>query len=111
MGLLGLLIVLILTATPAWAANWYVRAAATGSANGSDWTNACTDFTGSCAVSSLVRGDTYYVATGAYASRTFNRAESGTLVITIKGKVWRVLGVDRSGGSEGSLSREATAEA
>ena len=33
------------------------------------------------------------------------------LVITIKGKVWRVLGVDRSGGSEGSLSREATAEA
>jgi len=58
---------------------------ATGNGSGSDWTNACTDFTGSCAVSSLVRGDTYYVAAGNYASRTFNTAVSGTLVITIKG--------------------------
>jgi hypothetical protein len=63
----------------------YVRAGATGNGSGSDWTNACTDFTGSCAVSSLVRGDTYYVAAGNYGARTFNTAVSGTLTITIKG--------------------------
>jgi hypothetical protein len=67
------------------AANHYVRAGATGSANGSDWTNACTGFSGSCAVASLVRGDTYYVATGSYGSVTFNKAVSGTTPITIKG--------------------------
>ena len=84
--MVGIVVGVLLLAAPAWAAtNHYVRAAATGSANGSDWTNACTDFTGSCAVASLVRGDTYYVATGTYGSRTFNTAASGTLVITIKG--------------------------
>jgi hypothetical protein len=73
-----------LGASTASAANHYIRAGATGNGSGSDWTNACTDFTGSCAVSSLVRGDKYYMAAGSYAGRTFNRAESGTLVITIK---------------------------
>ena len=63
----------------------YLRAGATGNGSGSDWTNACTDFTGSCAVASLVRGHTYYVANGTYASRIFNTPESGSLVITIKG--------------------------
>jgi hypothetical protein len=61
----------------------YVRAGATGSGSGVDWTNACVDFTGSCAVSSLVRGGTYYVAEGTYAARTWNRAESGSQQITI----------------------------
>lgn len=70
---------------PAYAANHYVRAGAGGNGSGSDWTNACTDFTGSCAVSSLVRGDIYYVAGGSYAGRTFNRTESGTTIITILG--------------------------
>jgi hypothetical protein len=72
---------------PSWAsaANHYVRAGASGTGTGADWTNACTDFAGSCAVSSLVRGDTYYVATGTYAGRIFNTAVSGTSVITIKG--------------------------
>jgi hypothetical protein len=70
------------TAVPA---NHYVRAGATGNGSGSDWTNACTDFTGSCAVSSLVRGDTYYVAAGTYAARRFDTATSGTKLITIKG--------------------------
>lgn len=69
------------------AANHYVRASASGSADGSDWTNACTGFTGSCAVASLVRGDTYYVATGTYAALVFTTAESGTSVITVKGAI------------------------
>lgn len=66
------------------AASHYVRQGAAGTGTGANWTNACTDFTGSCAVSSLVRGDTYYVAAGTYGSRTFNKAISGTTVITIK---------------------------
>jgi hypothetical protein len=63
-------------------ANHYVRSGATGNGSGSDWTNACTDFTGSCA--SLVRGDTYYVAEGKYARRTFSTPANGTTRIIIK---------------------------
>jgi len=69
----------------AQAANHYILAGAVGNASGADWTNACTDFTGSCSASSLVRGDTYYVATGSYVGRTFNVAASGSTLITIKG--------------------------
>jgi hypothetical protein len=68
----------------AQAANHYIRQGATGNSSGSDWTNACSSFTGSCSISSLVRGDTYFVADGSYGSQTFNKAASGTLVITIK---------------------------
>jgi hypothetical protein len=67
---------------PVFAANHYVRSGASG--NGTDWANACGDFTGTCAVSSLVRGDTYYVAGGKYAGRTWNTPNSGTSVITVK---------------------------
>ncbi|MBS0150540.1 MAG: hypothetical protein JSR31_06330 [Nitrospira sp.] len=66
------------------AANHYIRADATGNGTGNDWTNACTGFTGACAPSTMVRGDTYYIADGSYGSVTFNSATSGTLVITIK---------------------------
>lgn len=66
------------------AANHYIRAGATGNGTGDDWTNACPGFTGACAPSAMVRGDTYYVADGNYGPVTFNRATSGTLVITIK---------------------------
>jgi hypothetical protein len=66
------------------AANHYIRPGASGNGNGSDWTNACTEFTSACDIASLVRGDTYYIADGTYASRTFNQAASGTSVITIK---------------------------
>jgi hypothetical protein len=59
------------------AANRYVRAGANG--NGSDWNNAYGNLP-----STLVRGDTYYLADGAYGSHTFNDANSGTTVITIK---------------------------
>jgi hypothetical protein len=67
------------------AANHYIRSGATGNGSGADWANACTHFSGSCAPGSLVRGDTYYVATGSYAGVTFNTADSGTTVITIQG--------------------------
>jgi hypothetical protein len=77
-------ILLLVLCAPVFAANHYVRQGAAGNGSGSDWTNACTDFSGSCAVASLVRGDTYYVADGAYASRTFDRAASGSQSITIK---------------------------
>ena len=68
-----------LVALPAQAANHYVRAGASGSANGADWTNAYTTLP-----STLTRGDTYYVADGTYPGRTFNTATSGTSLITIK---------------------------
>jgi hypothetical protein len=77
------LLISFLLALPANAANHYVRQGASG--NGSDWANACSGFTGSCAVGSLVRGDTYYVAAGTYAGPvTWNTKDSGTSVITIK---------------------------
>src|SRR5262249_909636 len=60
----------------------YVRQGATGSGSGADWSNACTDFVGSCASSSLIRGATYYVADGNYAARAWNTGTSGTSVIT-----------------------------
>lgn len=62
------------------AAVHHVRAGATGSATGADWTNAYPTLP-----SNLVRGDTYYVATGTYTGRTFSTPESGTALIVIKG--------------------------
>lgn len=56
-----------------------VRAGAAGNGSGTDWTNAYTDLP-----TNLVRGDTYYVAAGTYASHTFSDPISGALVITIK---------------------------
>ena len=97
-------IILLLAVMPGWAADHYVRAGATGNGGGSDWTNACTDFTGSCAVASLVRGEVYYVATGTYGSRTFNTAESGALVITIKGATASDHGTDMGWADSYSVS-------
>jgi len=57
----------------------YVRAGATGTGTGADWTNAYTDLP-----ATLVRGCTYYMAGGTYASRTFSTAASGTTLITIQ---------------------------
>lgn len=68
-----------LGALSAEAANHYVRAGASGSANGTDWTNAYTSLP-----ATLTRGDTYYIASGNYAGHIFNDAVSGTLVITIR---------------------------
>ena len=61
------------------AGNHYVRDGAIGANNGSDWINAWTSLP-----SSLIRGDTYYIADGTYFGYTFDDAESGTSIITIK---------------------------
>jgi hypothetical protein len=58
---------------------YHVRTGATGSQNGSDWSNAYTSLP-----ATLVRGATYYIADGSYSGRTFNTATSGTSLITIK---------------------------
>jgi len=63
----------------AQAANHYVRQGATGNASGSDWTNAYTSLP-----STLVRGDTYYIADGTYGSYTFDDPLSGSSFIYIK---------------------------
>jgi hypothetical protein len=76
---------IVASSQTAEAANHFIRAGASGTGNGADWTNGCTGFSGSCAVGSLVRGDTYYVATGSYAGPNFNTADSGSSVITIIG--------------------------
>lgn len=69
----------------AWAANHYITPSGAGSRGGFDWSNACQGFTGSCAPSSMVRGDTYVIAGGIYTSSvTFNKATSGSTYIFIR---------------------------
>jgi len=60
-------------------ATHYVRAQAGGDGSGGDWSNAFSSLP-----STLVPGDTYYVADGTYPPLTVKRASSGTAVITIK---------------------------
>jgi hypothetical protein len=74
-----LLTMLFLGVVSAEAANQYVRAGASGSANGNDWTNAYTTLP-----ATLTRGDTYYIADGTYPGRVFNTATNGTTLITVK---------------------------
>lgn len=61
------------------AANHYVRAGASGTRSGTDWTNAYTSLP-----ATLTRGDAYYIADGAYGSYRFDDAVSGSLTITVK---------------------------
>ncbi len=68
-----------LSSNSSWAACHVVRQGGTGTKSGADWNNALSDLP-----SSLVRGDTYYVASGSYGRHTFNDADSGTQVIQIK---------------------------
>lgn len=70
---------LLVTTQVAMAANQYVRSGAAGAGNGVDWTNAYPALP-----ASLVRGDTYYIAGGNYPAYTFDDAQSGALVITVK---------------------------
>lgn len=69
----------------ALAANHFIRDGGSASTSG---TGACTSWVTANACDSLpttlVRGDTYYIADGNYPARTFNTAASGTNVITIK---------------------------
>ena len=66
------------TAADTFAQTAYVRAGATGTGSGTDWTNAYGTLP-----DPLVRGTTYYVADGSYAAYTFNDAASGTTAITV----------------------------
>ena len=70
---------LMFGASPLQAANRYVRQGASGSANGTDWTNAYTTLP-----STLTRGDTYYIADGGYGGYTFDDLVSGATIIMIK---------------------------
>lgn len=79
--LTSLLITIFLGTMSAEAANHYIRAGATGSAPCSDWnpTNACATLP-----STLIRGDTYYIADGTYPAYTFDDPLSGSLAINVK---------------------------
>lgn len=60
--------------------NHYIRQGASGAADGSDWTNAWTNMP-----STMIRGDTYYVADGTYAGVwTLNDVVDGTSYIYVK---------------------------
>jgi hypothetical protein len=59
--------------------SYYVRAGATGSNNGSDWSNAY-----AALPTTLLRDSVYYIADGTYGGRTFSTPTSGTSLITIK---------------------------
>jgi hypothetical protein len=63
----------------AFATTHYVKAGATGSGSGTDWTNAYPSLP-----ASLIRGDTYVVAGGSYGAHTFSDPTSGTTLITIR---------------------------
>ena len=76
-----IIVCLLFTSSMCFAANKYIRAGATGSKNGSDWTNAYPSF------ASVVwtRGNTYYVAGGTYSEFVdIYKTESGTTPIIIK---------------------------
>lgn len=80
--LTSLRLVLVVWTSVAWgafAANHCIRAGATGAADGSSWSDAFTDIP-----ASLVRGDTYFVAAGAYHWTIINQAVSGTTWIYFK---------------------------
>ena len=83
-----LIICMLILPTLAFASNHYVLPSpGTGTNAGTDWANACSDFTGNCAPGRMVRGDTYYVGGGSYSGTgsPFNVAASGTSVISILG--------------------------
>jgi|GEM_PF-2458702 len=68
---------------------YYVRQDATGSNDGSDWSNAYTSLP-----ASLLRGSTYYIADGSYSAVTVNTNVDGTLWIYIKKAVISAHGTD-----------------
>ncbi|MGZ3768301.1 MAG: hypothetical protein ACXVCP_02140 [Bdellovibrio sp.] len=76
---LAIILVFIFIAIKAKAANHFVREGATGNANGNDWVNAYTSLP-----ADLIRGDTYYIASGSYPGRSFDTPTSGTALVTIK---------------------------
>jgi hypothetical protein len=95
------------------ATDHYICQQATGSANGSSWTNACTDFRGNCAPSGMVRGDTYWVAAGSYSSSgvTFAAQDSGTSAITINAATDSAHGSSSTGWTTGGIGACAQGQA
>ena len=92
------LFMFILFPTILLAATHCIRSGASGSSC-ADWgSNAC-----NALPSTLVRGDTYYIAKGSYAGRTFNTAVSGTALITIKGATVADHGTDTGWSSSYSV--------
>ncbi len=72
------LFLLFVIASPVSAANYFVTPTGSGARTGADWTNALPEgFT-------PARGNTYYIADGTYAAKTWNTATSGATAITIK---------------------------
>lgn len=64
------------------AANWHVNSeSCSPAATGADWNNAKCDLNN---FTSLIRGDTYFIADGDYSSYTFDDAEVGKEYIYIK---------------------------
>jgi len=64
-----------------------VTPSGSGNHTGADWNNAYKGFgtgTGQLNPASMVRGDTYYLGAGSYGQVTFNAADSGTALITVK---------------------------
>lgn len=70
--------ILLLAAMPALAADHCVRAGASGTQTGADWSNAYTNLP-----ATLVRGDTYYIAGGSYGAYTFATL-AGTSYVYLK---------------------------
>lgn len=90
-----ILILFLLFAIPCFGANHYIRQGATGSADGSDWTNAWTDLP-----STLTRGDTYYFADGNYANWDLDDAVDGTTYIYLKKATISAHGTDTGWSNE-----------
>lgn len=81
---LAIFLLTLFVAASAFAACHVITPAGSGAASGADWSNACKGFTGNCAPSSMVRGDSYYVAKGTYKNLpTFNTPDAGTNVISV----------------------------
>lgn len=74
-----IIVIACLASSSVFAANKFVRSAATGANNGSDWNNAYNSLP-----TTLVRGDVYYVASGSYPAYNFDDPLSGGLIITVK---------------------------
>ena len=74
------LLFFLLLATVANAANFYVKPTASGTGDGSSWTNAL----GQTFTPVRGTGNTYYIADGNYSSKSWNTAPSSTTIITIK---------------------------
>lgn len=75
----ALLTAIVISPRELTAANKFVRAGATGLANGSDWTNAFTSLP-----STLTRGDTYFIGDGEYPAFNIQTAPSGSTFIAIQ---------------------------